>query len=394
MSGEGSDIADRLNRDIESVIKKFWPNAITVREKGVQVALLTPKIKEGKKGAGRKPTSSFKVTLSGANRGQWYRFSRDVGGYGLALLHYGHTDRVPVSKDDYREAFRYAKEFLGITQERPETPEEKAEREARRAQDQAKRDAEAKQAAEKARRKRVYRANTAKSICDEMVSIRGTLAEDYLVERGLPPVAEWPWNPDGVLGFIADHEYEREAEWESGQKIKEGRRFPCLIARVQDAFGETVACWQIYLEPGRPAKCEQVDEPKVGCGPADGGAVRIGGDAAWIKAGEGLESSLCGWALIDFRKPVWSTLSTSGMKNFEPPIFVNRMTIVYDGDKGLLSRSGAVLEPPGIEAAHKLQERMRSIGMPCGIDEMCILGDAANLLQERRKHEKQNRAAS
>lgn len=373
------EICDRLNADIESIIKRFWPNYIVQGD----MALLTPQ----QKGKNKRLSSSFQVHLK-SNRGQWYRHSQNLGGWGLQLLFYGEQDRLPNGKDDLREAFRYAKEHLGIIQEKPETPAEKAVREERQVKEQAAREERQRKEAEKKERKRQYRAQTAKAICEQMVSIKGTLAERYLVEgRGIAPVSEWPWNPDGVLGFLADHEYEREAEWENGVKIKEGRRFPALIARVQEAFGETVACWQIFLDPTEPTKNGLVDEAKVGLGPAGGGAVRIGGIGKHIGAAEGLESALAAWELESYRYPVWSMLSTGGVSSFEPPLEVERMTGWPDGDKAVLSPTGNIIEPPGISHQRQLRDRMAAAGISMTINEMTRDGDALDLLLTKKRFE-------
>ncbi|CDX26826.1 conserved hypothetical protein [Mesorhizobium plurifarium] len=374
------EICDRLNADVESIIKRFWPNYVVQGDK----ALLTPRLK----GKNKRVTSSFQVQLEGPNRGQWYRHSQNVGGWGLQLLYFGEKDRIPNGKDDNREAFRYAREHLGIQEQRQETPAEKAAREQRQEKERREREERQRKEEEKKERKRQYRAQTAKAICEQMVSIKGTLAERYLVEgRGIAPVSEWPWDPDGILGFIPDHEYEREAEWENGVKIKEGRRFPCLIARVQDAFGETIAVWQIFLHPTEPRKNDLVDEAKVGLGPAGGGAVRIGGINAHIGAAEGLESALGAWELESYRYPVWSMLSTGGVSSFEPPLEVERITGWPDGDKAVLTPSGKIMEPPGISHQRALQERMASAGIAMTINEMTRDGDSLDLLITKKRFE-------
>ncbi|WP_192242884.1 DUF7146 domain-containing protein [Mesorhizobium silamurunense] len=374
------EICDRLNADVESIIKRFWPSYIVQGDK----ALLTPRQKDKQK----RPTSSFVVDLK-SNRGQWYRHSQKIGGWALALLYYGHRDRIPNGKDDLREAFRYAREHLGIQPQRQEeSPAEKAAREERQEKERIAREERQRKEAEKKERKRQYRAQTAKAICEQMVSIKGTLAERYLVEgRGIAAVSEWPWDPDGVLGFIADHEYEREAEWENGIKVREGRRFPALIARVQEAFGDTVACWQIFLDPEEPKKNGLVDEAKVGLGPAGGGAVRIGGTGPHIGAAEGLESALAAWELESYRYPVWSMLSTGGVSSFEPPLEVERITGWPDGDKAVLTPSGKIMEPPGISHQRQLRDRMATAGIAMTINEMTRDGDALDLLLTKKRFE-------
>lgn len=86
--------------------------------------------------------------------------------------------------------------------------------------------------------------------------------------------------------------------------------------------------------------------------------------------------------------PVWPMLSTSGMMAFEPPMFLKRLSIFHDGDKGLLQH-GRLLKPPGQNAADVLAERMNAIGVGTNRNEMPILGDGLDLLQTRNALERQ-----
>lgn len=391
MADDTAEIIKRCNDNVEAICDAFWPSWVKVSEKGQEIGLMTPKSAAAKKGGRKRLTSSFKVELSGSDRGRWYRFSQDVGGFGLALLYYGETREqgVPRSKAEWSDAFKFARSFFGIAgEQRQETPAEKKEREERQEKERVARRERQREDEEKKERKRQYRSQTAKAICEQMVSIKGTLAERYLVEgRAIAPVSDWLWDPDGVLGFIADHEYEREAEWENGVKIKEGRRFPCLIARVQDAFGETIAVWQIFLHPTEPRKNDLVDEAKVGLGPAGGGAVRVGGIGPHIGAAEGLESALAAWELESYRYPVWSMLSTGGVSSFEPPLEVERITGWPDGDKAVLTPSGKIMEPPGISHQRALKERMATAGVAMTINEMTRDGDPHDLLITKKRFE-------
>jgi len=143
--------------------------------------------------------------------------------------------------------------------------------------------------------------------------------------------------------------------------------FPCLVARVQDMGGETISVWRIFLNAETGGKAP-VPNPKVGFGPAKGGAVRIGGMGAEIGGGEGLESTLGAWSLEGYRFPVWSTLSTSGMASFEPPLEVRRLRLYPDGDLPRRSGDGSILLPPGIDAAQKLRDRVVPAGLPTVIN--------------------------
>ncbi len=81
-----------------------------------------------------------------------------------------------------------------------------------------------------------------------------------------------------------------------------------LIARVDDVLGNITAAWRVYLTlDGQKLDCAN---PKLGIGPAGGGAVRIGGSASKIGVCEGIETGLAAWSLIGRKHPVWATLSS------------------------------------------------------------------------------------
>jgi len=371
---DARELADRINEDIEGVISKYWPSWIRGMQRGKPVAYLTPRVKE----KGKKPTSSFVVHLDGADRGKWYRFSQRVGGYGLQLLFYAETTRLADGKEDWAKAYRLAREYLGIRPAQETSEEDRAERERRHAEEDVAREQRRVQQAAEAAEHREERVASAQEIWAVSKPLKGSHGDAYLQARGLPPVSEWPWDPAETIRFHPRLTYELD---------RSAGAFPAIVARVQDCFGETIAVWQIYLHH-KLAEKAPVDNPKVGRGPAAGGAVRIGGDGPKIGGGEGLETSLAAWVLEGYRYPVWSLLSTSGVASFEPPAFVQRFNGFPDGDLGILNRDrDQIFDPPGIRAMRTLQERLVPMGIPSMISEMCIHGDALNLLLTMREHE-------
>lgn len=367
---DSEELAKGLENRLEELLSKYWNGWIKVGNK----ALLTPKVKPGQK----KPTSSFQVTLTGAKRGQWYRFSASVGGGALGLLAYGEFGRIPNSKEDWAEVYREARLFLGIsTQQREISPEERAERDRRREQEQRDReDRERRDAAAKAERE-ASRVMSAHDVWNSAKLLKGSQGDAYLVGRGIPPVETWPWDCGDTLRFHPSLDYELD---------RSAGRFPAVVAAVRDFSGEIIAVWQIFLDRKQAIKAPVVN-PKVGRGPASGGAVRIGGDAPKIGGGEGCETALGLWALEGFRMPVWSFLSTSGMENFEPPLFVKHVSIYPDGDRAQWA-NGRPTEPPGMKSAKVLFGRMKGIGVGANINEMPILGDGLDLLNVRNSLER------
>ncbi len=370
---DSAELAQRLEDRAEDVASTYWPGWVKTRVKSQDIALLTPRIKPKQK----KPTSSFTLNLSGDRRGQWYRFSQGIGGGILSLLHYGKYGSMPSSKTDWAETYKLAREFLGITQELQETDEEREARERRQAKDREDREKREKRDAQKRAQRDARRTYSAQEIWSEGQALGGSQGEAYLVGRGIPPVGVWPWDCSQTLRFHPSVNYELDPE--------QGN-FPAVIAAVQDPFGQLIAIWQIFLDR-RAAVKAPVDNPKVGRGPAAGGAVRVGGDADRVGACEGLETGLGLWALEGYRMPIWPMLSTSGMMGFEPPLFLKRLSIFHDGDKGIL-QNGRILKPPGQNAADILAERMAAIGVGTNRNEMPILGDGLDLLQTRNELER------
>jgi hypothetical protein len=207
---------------------------------------------------------------------------------------------------------------------------------------------------------RAERQETATEIFAKAVPISGTPAERYLLNRGLPvPPMGWP----DCLRFAPSlyHELER-------------KRFPSLVARVDDCTGELTAVWRIYItEDG----CKQpIENPKLGLGTAQGGAVRLGGVAGKICVSEGVESAIAVWALCGFRWPSWSVLSTSGMRGFDPPFMIDRVDVYPDSDFPL-RKHGEDYEPcvpAGQAAAVALRDRLLSQGLKCVVQPFPAVG--------------------
>lgn len=344
---DSQEIIDRLTGDLEGICSKYWPGWTTATRKGVQVGLMTPRVKKSSK----LPTSSFTVTLSGAKRGNWYRFSESVGGHSLALLHYGETGRVPSSKEDWRECYRLAREYLGMERQREIDPAEKEARERRRRQEQEERERRRAEEAAKAAEYREERILSAAEIWKQTKPLAGSLGDVYLRSRGLPPVSEWPWDCTRTIRFHPSLVSELEPK---------GGAWPALVGRVADSFDTGVSLWQVLVSRDGKGKAS-LNNCKVGRGPAGGGAVRIGGDGPSIGVAEGMETALAAWFLNGCRKPVWACLSTSGMIGFEPPMFVERIEIFPDGDGAKMNERGVMSSRPGMAAAVSLRDRVLPI---------------------------------
>lgn len=361
---DAQELRRRLEDDIEGVLDALYPGWV----KRGKIAYLTPKNK--------KELGSFTVALEDGKmpRGCFYRFSQSIGGGSVELVAYGLTGR----KDAYKESFEWTRRHFGIDRSE-ESQEDRAAREAHQSKEKAGRDAKAKKDAIEAERKKQAKVLNVQDIWAESKPLAGTMGEQYLISRGIPPISEWPWKPDDALRFHPSLDYEPD---------RDVGNYPAIVCKVVDAFNDHIALWIIYLKRDKPEKADLSPSPKIGRGPATGGAIRIGGDAAEIDGAEGAETALGAWFLEGHRRPVWSFMSTSGMKNFEPPTFVERLGIWRDGDKAVMGPQGRVLPPPGQHAAEELQKRMKSVGIKCPINDVCRDGDALDLWNARQKFEK------
>ncbi|MCU9846719.1 toprim domain-containing protein [Defluviimonas sp. WL0024] len=174
------------------------------------------------------------------------------------------------------------------------------------------------------------RGRQAQALWREAGPISGTIAEAYLLGRGITCAL-----PD-TLRF-------HPSCWH-----KSARRFPALVARVDGAEG--FAVHRTYLAPDGPGKAE-AEPAKAMLGAVKGGAVRLTDGPGTLVVAEGVETALslaCG--LLRAPATIWAALSTSGMRGLRLPARPQRLTIAHDGDVA------------GRYAAHILAERAHALG--------------------------------
>lgn len=197
------------------------------------------------------------------------------------------------------------------------------------------------------------------AIWEASTAITGTLAQAYLLNRGIPAFET------DVLRFHPALPYPGKT-----------KRYPALICRVDSVDASLCAVWRIYLrEDGRKA---DVPAAKLGLGPAGGGAVRLGGIGPKVAVAEGLESALGFWFLTGRKYPVFASLSTSGMIGIELPLGIDHCVIAPDGDRPIAKRGNEFVPavPAGRKAAQALRSRLLAEGIAvtiaaepnCGLD--------------------------
>lgn len=227
---------------------------------------------------------------------------------------------------------------------RPLSEAEKAERNRRRLENEADQRAREAQQMQQEENSRSYCAK----ILSECAPVAGTLAEKYLHLFHLPtPPMGWP----DCLMFHPALQYPGKG------------KMPALVARVDDVCGQMTGIWREFIRAdGRKA---DVELQKLGLGPVAGGAVRLGGLSPHIGTAEGVRTALGAWALIGFKYPVWSCLSTSGLIGFEVPLGVNKITAFPDGDAPIKKHGDEFTPavPAGRGAVFAMRERVVKEGV-------------------------------
>lgn len=311
------------------------------------------------------------VVISGTKQGLVMIYDgATTGGGGLLKLIY-ETD----GGRDWTETFKWARRYLGLSNEEID-PVRKMRMDREAAERQRRREAEEKAVNAK-------RVDDVRRIWRETQHIKGTLGEEYFAKRGLN----------------RHHLETAEIRFHPNLKHSEGGSYPAIVARVVDSEKNGIAIWRIYLNPKTGLKAP-VSQPKMGLGPAAGGAVRLGDDgrADEIAVVEGIETGLAVRELLMWQMPVWCGLATSGMAGLVVPDRIMFVRIYPDGDKGRTYRKvrgvevplppGEVIQPPGLVAATALQKALKHIGRDSVIEEVPPAGsDYLDILIESKKGE-------
>ncbi|GHB33906.1 hypothetical protein GCM10007094_23530 [Pseudovibrio japonicus] len=374
-NNDADEIRDKLNARITQVCDYFYGGWM-VDPSNKNNGLMTPSQK------GKRISSSFKVHLAGNRQGQWYRHSKSVGGGSVELVAYA-LGYDPKSDEGYREAFRWARGWLGLGG-RQETDEERKEREARQAKESEARERRRREQEQEDLKRAQRKAYTAGEIAKQCRPIGGTAAEAYLCgsakgQRKLPALSKWPSDQREHIGFHANLEMDNLRVYEDGPNgpilVKRGPSFPALVFFLRDPFGDVVSLQRVFLDGTAGVKITQINhnipDAKVMFASSSGAACRIGGDGPRIGLLEGGETALGNWALHDFQYPMWAAMSTSGLVRFEAPGFVERIDIFPDSDDATLQRED-VGEPPGELAAKQCAANQRAVGIRTVVNEACL----------------------
>ena len=185
----------------------------------------------------------------------------------------------------------------------------------------------------------------------------GTVAEQYLISRGLhlPPPPTLRFHP--------------------GLKHPSGDIWPVMVALVTCGVDDTpLAIHRTFLTRDGRGKAP-IDPQKMMLGPCRGGAVRLGPNSECIMIAEGIETALS--AMQATGQTAWAALSTSGLRTLVLPGDVREVIVLADGDD------------PGEAAARDCAWRWKREGRrvriarpPQGMDFNDMLVDRASRVEE------------
>lgn len=216
-----------------------------------------------------KSPGSFVIWMRGAGAGGFNEYSPagpPASGDIIDLIAYVHNYDHK-SKEGRIFAMRWAEDFLGLKS----MSADDRRRMVKRAQAQASEQRQAESAKRAARR---ARAQEMWLKADD--TIAGTLAEIYLANRRIPFAAIC--NPETDLRFKASLEWWKGAEWkvECGKriKVKEGPKFPAMIAAMRNKAGDITAVHCTFLRNDGSAKAD-VDGAKLMFGDVRGAVIRL-----------------------------------------------------------------------------------------------------------------------
>ena len=163
----------------------------------------------------------------------------------------------------------------------------------------------------------------------------GDHAVQYLRARGLT-LCDLP---------LSVRTHPRLAYHDNGVKVGD---FPAMVATVTDQSGKAVSIHRTYLQDGKKAPITAPKKLMRGL-PIAGAAIRLTPVSECLGIAEGIETALAASEL--FGVPVWSCLSTSGIKSFEPPPGTRKVIIFGDNDTNCAGQAAAW------EASHRLALR-------------------------------------
>jgi hypothetical protein len=167
--------------------------------------------------------------------------------------------------------------------------------------------------------------------------IRGTIAETYLRNRGIPGVCHLDALRFHPRCYYRAHTQARPESW------------PALLAAVTDLKGTITGVLRTWLKPHGSGKAP-LATPRRAMGRLLGNGARFGAATDVMAAGEGIETMLSLRAILP-AMPMVAALSTSHLAALKLPPGLRRLYVEPDNDA------------PGYRAAAKLSARAQASGI-------------------------------
>lgn len=160
-----------------------------------------------------------------------------------------------------------------------------------------------------------WRAAKAREIWDKARPVKGSPAERYLQQRGIP-------GPYPELRYLAQTPYK------PGEKLTFR---PAMIAAVRDDK-RLVGIQRTFLDPVTFGKANDLQKAKMALGTPGSGAVRLAPATDTLGLAEGIENARAASLILGI--PVWATMGNERFPMVSIPATVSRLVLLPDPDAG------------------------------------------------------------
>jgi hypothetical protein len=326
------EIKDMLLGQVENVVYHYAPAVQESYQDKGKYFTLNP-------GRPDRSVGSFVVTLTGSKAGKWNDFA--TGQHGDIL------DLIALNLGcNLSDAVREARAYLGLQSASPEDlrrREDAARRAKAQRQEAMRREAED--------RERYRRAAHALWLSGRE-SLRGTPVEFYLRDRRGIDLARIGRQPR-ALRYLEACRY-KHMDRKTGEII-EGE-FPAMVAIVNDAKGNAVACHRTWLAIGPDGRWDKAPVPKpkkvlaeyagawiniwTGIGPQGGKGVPLtqAPEGTVLHITEGIEDALSAVILMPEARVI-AGISLSNLGELKLPPAVAEIVLIADQDEGAEARA-------------------------------------------------------
>jgi hypothetical protein len=217
----------------------------------------------------------FKVALT-RDIGAWKDWRTGDKGDVIKLVQYLTCGGDMTSRDSFKEALNWSRDFLGLRSMSAEQRRRMADRAA-----EARREAEQQAQADQLKRMRQAERIWNAGLQDGAGSTAEAFARRYFATRHIP-LDHIPNRDLQTFRFTESQEFWARAQYayENGRRIKvqDGPRFPAVLSAMRVATGQIAAVHMTFLDPLGPRKLPVdagTENAKIMFGPSAGAVIRI-----------------------------------------------------------------------------------------------------------------------